>query len=187
MFGHQERVAILLLIAVALAVIAAHVVLVQIGKAPFASAYSDQSADGALVSLTGIIDQATVLKNGGHVLLTVRNVTVFIPANVAGNGRLRRVLLFCCTGPSRLTREKKRFSSVQRMISGRFSKLSGSGSGAGVPVSSIRILSGPPYSTGDNDYSYGSDHAGPHSPGSGIAGKKDYLMISSVTEKFRTV
>ncbi len=84
MFGHQERVAILLLIAVALVVIVAHVVLVQIGKAPFASAYSDQSADGALVSLTGIIDQATVLKNGGHVLLTVKNVTVFIPANVAG-------------------------------------------------------------------------------------------------------
>ena len=46
MFGHQERVAILLLIAVAIAVIAAHVMLVQIGKEPFASAYTDQSADG---------------------------------------------------------------------------------------------------------------------------------------------
>ncbi|MGB8220158.1 MAG: hypothetical protein WCE46_07225 [Methanoregula sp.] len=85
MFGHQERVAILLLIAVALVVIAAHIALVQIGKAPFASAYSDQSADGALVSITGIIDQATVLKNGGHVILTVNNVTVFVPANVAGD------------------------------------------------------------------------------------------------------
>jgi DNA/RNA endonuclease YhcR with UshA esterase domain len=83
MFGHQERVAILLLIAVTLVVIAAHIVLVQIGKAPFASAYSDQSADGALVTITGIIDQATVLKNGGHVLLTVNNVTVFVPATVA--------------------------------------------------------------------------------------------------------
>jgi hypothetical protein len=85
MFGHQERIAIMLLIAVALVVIVAHVVLVQIGKAPFASTYSDQSADGALVSLTGIINQATVLKNGGHVLLTVKNVTVFIPATVAGD------------------------------------------------------------------------------------------------------
>jgi hypothetical protein len=85
MFGHQERTAILLLIGVALVVIAAHLVFVQIGKAPFASTYSDQSADGALVSLTGIIDQATVLKNGGHVLLTINNVTVFVPANVAGD------------------------------------------------------------------------------------------------------
>ena len=85
MLGRQERVAILLLIAVAIAVIAAHVVLVQIGKGPFASAYTGQSADGTLVHLSGIIDQATVLKNGGHVLLTIANVTVFVPATVAGN------------------------------------------------------------------------------------------------------
>jgi len=84
MFGHQERVAILLLIAVAIVVIAAHIVLVQIGKEPFASAYSDQSADGTLVRLSGIIDQANVLSNGGHVLLSIDNVTVFVPAPVAG-------------------------------------------------------------------------------------------------------
>ena len=85
MFGHQERVAILLLIAVTLAVVAAHIVLVQIGKEPFASVYTDQSADGTLVSLSGSIDQATVLRNGGHVLLTIKNVTVFVPATVAGD------------------------------------------------------------------------------------------------------
>ncbi|MEN6395713.1 MAG: hypothetical protein ABFC78_04435 [Methanoregula sp.] len=84
MFGRQERVAILLLIAVAIVVIVAHIVLVQIGKEPFASAYSDQSADGTLVSLSGTIDQATVLSNGGHVMLNIDNVTVFIPAPVAG-------------------------------------------------------------------------------------------------------
>ncbi|MGA2161971.1 MAG: hypothetical protein ABSG28_07240 [Methanoregula sp.] len=85
MFGHQERVGILLLIAVALAVIAADIVLVQIGKEPFASAYTDQSPDGTLVHLSGVIEQATVLKNGGHVLLTIDNVTVFVPATVAGD------------------------------------------------------------------------------------------------------
>ena len=80
MFGRQERVAILLLIVVAITVTAAHIVLTQIGKGPFASTYTDQSADGTLVHLSGIIDQATVLKNGGHVLLTIVNVTVFVPA-----------------------------------------------------------------------------------------------------------
>jgi len=85
MFGRQERVAILLLIAVAIAVVAAHIVLTQIGKEPFASVYSDQVADGTLVSLSGSIDQATVLNNGGHVLLTIKNVTVFVPATVAGS------------------------------------------------------------------------------------------------------
>ncbi len=85
MFGRQERVAILLLIAVAVAVILAHIVLVHIGKGPFASAYTDQSADGTLVSLSGNIDQVTVLSNGGHVVLSVNNVTVFVPATVAGD------------------------------------------------------------------------------------------------------
>jgi len=85
MFGRQERVAILLLIAVAVAVILAHIMLVQIGKAPFASAYTDQSADGMLVSLSGSINQVTILSNGGHVVLSVNNVTVFIPTTVAGD------------------------------------------------------------------------------------------------------
>ena len=85
MFGRQKRVAILLLIVVAITVTAAHIVLTQIGKGPFASTYTDQSADGTLVHLSGIIDQATVLKNGGHVLLTIGNVTVFVPATVAGD------------------------------------------------------------------------------------------------------
>ena len=85
MFMRQERVAIVLLIAVALAVVLAHLVLAQIGKGPFASAYSDQSADGTLVSLSGSIDKVTVLSNGGHIMLSVNNVTIFIPSMVAGD------------------------------------------------------------------------------------------------------
>ncbi len=84
MLGRQERVAILLLCGVALAVIAVHLALVSVGKEPFASEYTKQSPDGGLVSINGTIDQATVIKNGGHVILTVSNVTVFIPAAVAG-------------------------------------------------------------------------------------------------------
>lgn len=85
MLGRQEQVAILLLCGVALAVIAAHLVLVSVGKDPFATEYTEQSPDGSLVSINGTIDQATVIKNGGHVILTVRNVTIFIPSTVAGD------------------------------------------------------------------------------------------------------
>lgn len=85
MLGHQERVAILLLFGIALAVVAAHLVLVQMGKGPFAKEYSAQATDGTLVSLSGTIEQATVIKNGGHILLSVDNVTVFIPATAAGD------------------------------------------------------------------------------------------------------
>ena len=74
-----------MLVAVALAVVLAQVALYSFGKAPFASVYSEDVADGTLVSLSGTIDQATVLSNGGHVILSVNNTSVFIPALVAGD------------------------------------------------------------------------------------------------------
>ena len=85
MFVHQERTAILLLVGVAFIVIGAHFVLGALGKHPFASEYSNLSADGELVSAHGTIGEATVTKNGGHLLLKVDNVTVFVPAQVAGS------------------------------------------------------------------------------------------------------
>jgi hypothetical protein len=84
MFGYQERTAILLLICVAGVVIGAHLVLGSIGKHPFASEFSNRSADGELVTAHGTIDQVTVTKNGGHILLKIDNITVFIPAQAAG-------------------------------------------------------------------------------------------------------
>lgn len=83
MFEHQERVAILLLVCVAFTVIAAHLVLISIGKHPFASEFSNSSPDGELVIAQGTIEQVTVIKNGGHILLRVDDVAVFIPAQVA--------------------------------------------------------------------------------------------------------
>lgn len=85
MFEHQERVAILLLIGVAVTVIAAHLVLASVGKQPFSVPYTNQSADGELVIFSGCIDQVTVTKTGGHLLLYVDNVTVFVPGPVAGD------------------------------------------------------------------------------------------------------
>ncbi|MFA5332638.1 MAG: hypothetical protein WC342_09690 [Methanoregula sp.] len=84
MFCHQERVAILLLVAVAVIVSAAHLLLVEIGKEPFAADYSESVADGSMVRLSGTIDKATVIENGGHILLSVKNTSIFIPASVAG-------------------------------------------------------------------------------------------------------
>ncbi len=85
MFVHQERMAILLLVGVAVIVIGAHFALGTLGKHPFASEYSNRSLDGELVSAHGTIGEATVTKNGGHLLLKVDNVTVFVPAQVAGS------------------------------------------------------------------------------------------------------
>jgi DNA/RNA endonuclease YhcR with UshA esterase domain len=83
MLGRQERTAIILLIGVAVMVIAAHLILTSVGKEPFARPFTNTTPDGELVFLEGTIDQATLTKNGGHVTLRIRNLTVFIPAQAA--------------------------------------------------------------------------------------------------------
>lgn len=83
MLGHQERTALLLLTAVAVIVIAAHGVLTVLGNQPFARPFSNASADGELVLFEGRIDSVSLTKSGGHLIVSVSNQTVFIPAQAA--------------------------------------------------------------------------------------------------------
>jgi hypothetical protein len=83
MFERQERVAILLLLGVACAVITAHLVLGTLGKQPFARPFTNNSADGELVIAGGIIDQITITKNGGHMNVYLADITIFVPAQIA--------------------------------------------------------------------------------------------------------
>jgi FlaG/FlaF family flagellin (archaellin) len=85
MFRHQERIALILLISITVAVLAAHIMLSALGKQSFATAFTNQSSEGELVVITGTVNQATILKSGGHILLEMNNVTVFVPAQVAGD------------------------------------------------------------------------------------------------------
>lgn len=80
MFERQERVAVLLLIGVAVSVVAAHLILGSIGKHPFSKPFTIDSADGELVHVEGIIDQVAMTKTGGHMTLQINNLTIFIPA-----------------------------------------------------------------------------------------------------------
>jgi len=82
MFERQERVAILLLVSVAIAVIVAHFILAGLGKQPFARSFTNTSADGELVVVEGQIDQITLTKSGGHMTLSVNNLSIFLPAQV---------------------------------------------------------------------------------------------------------
>jgi DNA/RNA endonuclease YhcR with UshA esterase domain len=83
MLGYQERTAILLLIGVAAMVIAAHFLLAGVGKEPFAHPLTNTTGDGELVYLEGTIDKASLTKTGGHVILQIRNTTIFVPAQAA--------------------------------------------------------------------------------------------------------
>jgi len=83
MLGRQERLALLLLIGVTIAVIASHVILSTIGKRPFSVPFTAATEDGELVSLSGTIDHLRVTRTGDHILMQVNNTSVFIPGSVA--------------------------------------------------------------------------------------------------------
>jgi len=83
MLGRQERLAIILLLVVSGMVIAAHLVLDQAGKRPFATNFSEQSNDGDLVMISGTIDTVTLTRTGGHCILAVDNLSVFVPGQIA--------------------------------------------------------------------------------------------------------
>jgi DNA/RNA endonuclease YhcR with UshA esterase domain len=90
MLGRQERVAMVLLLGVVIAVITAHLILGTIGKQPFARPFTNNSADGELVFATGTIDQLVVTQNGGHMNVYTDTVTFFVPAPVAQELTLRK-------------------------------------------------------------------------------------------------
>jgi len=85
MLMRQERIALLLLVAIAITVVVAHAMLSFLGKGTFAHPFTAESSEGELVHIGGPVERATVLENGGHLMIQVSNTTLFIPATAAGN------------------------------------------------------------------------------------------------------
>jgi DNA/RNA endonuclease YhcR with UshA esterase domain len=90
MLERQERVAMVLLLGVMIAVITAHLILGSVGKHPFATTFSNNSADGELVFAGGTINQLVITRTGGHMNVYIDTVTIFMPAQVAEQLTLRR-------------------------------------------------------------------------------------------------
>ncbi len=89
MLVRQERIAVLLLAGVALAVIAAHLILSGVGKEPFARPFTEASADGELVVVEGEIHDMKYTRTGGHLILTVNSSSLFLPGDIASGLTLR--------------------------------------------------------------------------------------------------
>ncbi|MDD1678753.1 MAG: DUF4131 domain-containing protein [Methanomicrobiales archaeon] len=77
----EEKQAIFLLILVIFIVSVAHVILSILGSAPFAALYSADIAEGKLVLLEGTVERVTITQEGGHLILQVQGVQIFIPAS----------------------------------------------------------------------------------------------------------
>lgn len=81
MLAPHERYALLLMTLIAMALLATTLVLETVGKTPFATPFSRESPDGALVSHTGTVEKVTVIPGGGHVIARIGGITVFIPGS----------------------------------------------------------------------------------------------------------
>ncbi|HUW86535.1 MAG TPA: hypothetical protein VMV55_06625, partial [Methanoregula sp.] len=77
------------------------------GKHPFATMFSNNSADGELVRAGGTIDQLVFTRTGGHMNVYTDTVTIFVPAQVAGQLMLERGDAIAVYGVVQIYRGKK--------------------------------------------------------------------------------
>ena len=83
MLERQERTALILLVVVTGALLCAHFALSAVAEPFFASPFSNSSRDGELVVLEGRVEDLRATATGGHLMLDVAGVPVFIPGSVA--------------------------------------------------------------------------------------------------------
>jgi len=76
----QERTALCLLVIVLATLLAGHLILTVLGNAPFAAPFGENSREGDLVFVTGVVDGITPTSSGGHLLVSVNRTRVFIPS-----------------------------------------------------------------------------------------------------------
>ena len=86
----QERNAFIILGIVVTALFIGAFVMESLGKESFATRFSGETPDGTLVFITGIIEKQTIIKDGGHRILTINGTTVFIPGSVGTGISLSR-------------------------------------------------------------------------------------------------
>jgi DNA/RNA endonuclease YhcR with UshA esterase domain len=78
MFERQERIAVVILIGVLLICGIVTVILESVGKAPFASNYSEKTSVGSLVILEGVVQKVTPIGSGDFCILLINGVQVFL-------------------------------------------------------------------------------------------------------------
>jgi hypothetical protein len=83
MLVRQEKIALTLLFLVSISLIASFLVLDNMGRATFATPFCFDSPEGSLVIHSGIVDSMETTRSGGHLILDVSGVPVFIPERAA--------------------------------------------------------------------------------------------------------
>ncbi|MEM2124633.1 MAG: hypothetical protein QXL43_04820 [Methanolinea sp.] len=82
----QEKIALALVIAVLVSVTIASILVESAGKEAFARPFSQDSREGELVFHGGTVEDARTTQAGGHQVLRVGGVRVFVPSHAARRG-----------------------------------------------------------------------------------------------------
>ncbi|HTY14438.1 MAG TPA: hypothetical protein VMC42_01910 [Methanoregulaceae archaeon] len=90
MLTTPERNAFIILGLVAIAILGVAIAMEMLGTVSFATRFSEETADGTLVSITGTIEKQTIIKDGGHRILVINGTTVFIPGSAGAGLSLSR-------------------------------------------------------------------------------------------------
>jgi uncharacterized membrane protein len=86
MMMKEEKTAVLLLLLVIAVLSVSTVLLESMGREAFASQYSSESPEGALAIHRGAVEAISTTRTGGHQILTVAGVKVFVPASAVQEG-----------------------------------------------------------------------------------------------------
>ena len=78
-FGRQEKTALMILLIVLAIVLSLHILMVNLGTAPFVQPFNPESPDGALVFFEGTIETVRHTESGNHLILVVDGVQIFVP------------------------------------------------------------------------------------------------------------
>lgn len=89
MLTPPERHAALILLGVITALAIFHFGVVFLFPDGGAVPYRNDSADGSLVTLTGTVEEITITKTGGHLILNISGTSVFVPGGAANLELLR--------------------------------------------------------------------------------------------------
>ena len=90
MFLREERIAILILLCTTVAILLVYAAIELHGRQAYATEFDLGAPDGTLVRISGIADRVVVTKEGGHLIMNVNSIRVFIPASAVPREDIRQ-------------------------------------------------------------------------------------------------
>ncbi|MBN1193974.1 MAG: hypothetical protein JXA08_01290 [Methanomicrobiaceae archaeon] len=89
MLDPRERTAVFLLAGTVAAILLIHLSVQAVGPESFAAPYTESSAEGDYVTLTGTVEELRTTTTGGHLLFSLEEAQIFVPESVASSATVK--------------------------------------------------------------------------------------------------